>query len=108
MLGTRRIKEKLDINNAMISLSLVYFLSLNGINSLLFNEASLQPVLASALHSNSVPIETLDKYGAPIFWAFTYSSNSVIKQFYKEIGNIQISIIDSSFNLRIVKYSTIS
>ena len=65
----RRVKGKLD--NAITSLLPSYFPRFTGINSLTSNEASLQLVLASALYPNSigalVPIETLDKYGAPIF-----------------------------------------
>jgi hypothetical protein len=104
--GARRVKEKLDVDDAMTSSSLAHFPSLNGINSLSSDEASLQPVLASALHSNSVPIETLDEYGAPIFWAFTYPSNPVVEQFRGEIGDIQTSIMDPSSDLGVVEYST--
>lgn len=79
--GARRVKGKLDVDNAITSSSPSHFPSFTGINSLSSDEASLQPVLASALNPNSmgasVPIETLDEYGAPIFWAFTYPLNQM-------------------------------
>jgi hypothetical protein len=66
-------------------------------------------VLASALYSNSmgasVPIDTLDEYGALIFWAFMYPLNQVAQQFSGEIGNIQTSIMDLSSNLGVGEYS---
>jgi hypothetical protein len=108
--GARRVKGKLDVDDAITSSSPSHFPSFTGINSLSSDEASLQPVLASALHPNSigasVPIETLDEYGAPIFWAFTYPSNQVAQQFSGEIGDIQTSIMDPSSNLGVGEYST--
>lgn len=103
----RRVKGKLDVNDVIPSSSPSHFPRFTGINSLTSDEASLQPVLASALHSNSigalVPIETLDEYGAPIFWAITYPSIHVAQQFG---GEIQTSIMDPSSDLRVGEYST--
>jgi hypothetical protein len=105
--GARRVKGKLDVDDAITSSSPSHFPSFTGINSLSSDEASLQPVLASALHPNSigasVPIETLDEYGAPIFWAITYPSNHVAQQFS---GEIQTSIMDPSSDLGVGEYST--
>lgn len=111
--GARRVKAKLDVDNAITSSSPSHFPSFIGINSLPSGEASLQPVPASVLHPNSigasasVPIQTLDEgYGAPIFWALTYPSNHVAEQFRGEIGDIQTSIMDPSSDLGVSEYST--
>jgi len=133
--GARRVKAKLDVVDAITNSSPSHFPSFIGINSLPSDEASIQPVPASAplftvaepaasdvsfvgisgqsLHPNSigtsarVPIETLDEsYGAPIFWALTYPSNYVAEQFRGEMGDIQTSIMDPSSDLGVGEYST--
>lgn len=108
--GARRVKGKLDVDDTITSSSPSHFPGFTGTNSLSSDEASLQPVPVSALHLNSigasarVPIETLDEYGAAIFWSLTYPSNHVAQQFSGEIGDIQTSIMDPS-DLGVGEYS---
>ena len=108
--GARRVKEKLDVDDAITTSSPSHFPSFAGINSLSSDEASLLPVPASALPPNptgaSGHIETLDEYSAPIFWAITYPSNHVVQQFGGEIGDIQTSIMHPSSNPGVGEYST--
>jgi hypothetical protein len=111
--GARRVKAKLDVDDAITSSSPSHFPSFIGTSSLPSDEASLQPVPASALHTNSigasarVPIESLDEgYGAPIFWAITYPSNHMAEQFREEIGGIQTGIMDPSSDPGVGGYST--
>ena len=105
--GARRVKAKLDVDDAITNSSPSHFPSFIGVNSPPSDEASLQPVPALALHPNSIGASTLDEsYGAPVFWALTYPTNNVAEQFHGEIGDIQASIMDPSSNLGVGEYST--
>jgi hypothetical protein len=107
ILGARRVKAKLDINDAITNLLLSHFPSFISINSLLSDKASLQLVPVSVLYPNSIGALILDEsYSAPVFWTLTYPTNNIAEQFHREIGYIQASIIDTSSNLGVSKYST--